>query len=178
MCTQLLQRAGWQQGQGLGVQGQGRTQPVPAWLQAGRSGIGMAPVTPVHITPAALSSQQPAATELPHKARQPAAAEQQQQLHVNKDDTEGRGAASVSGRQAKVKGPKRSWGSVAVDEDLETKVKRVKQAWQADRDHAEGREIQRLLYRALREGPGDISISDSSPLLRSGHRLRSRNPLL
>ena len=67
---------------------------------------------------------------------------------------------------------------MAVEEGLEAKVKRVKQTWQAERDHEEGKQIQRLLYRALQEGPGEATTHDSNPLLRSSHRLRSRNPLL
>uniref|UniRef100_A0A061S7Z1 G-patch domain-containing protein n=1 Tax=Tetraselmis sp. GSL018 TaxID=582737 RepID=A0A061S7Z1_9CHLO len=37
---QLLQKSGWEQGQGLGASEQGPTEPVKAWHQAGRKGIG------------------------------------------------------------------------------------------------------------------------------------------
>ena len=37
---QMLQKAGWQAGEGLGAKQQGITTPLPAWHQAGREGLG------------------------------------------------------------------------------------------------------------------------------------------
>lgn len=37
---QLLKKAGWVEGTGLGVNKQGRTTPLNAWRNQGRSGIG------------------------------------------------------------------------------------------------------------------------------------------
>ena len=38
---QLLQKAGWRSGQGLGASEQGQTEPLAAWHQQGRAGIGV-----------------------------------------------------------------------------------------------------------------------------------------
>ena len=38
---QLLQKAGWRSGQGLGASAQGQTEPLAAWHQQGRAGIGV-----------------------------------------------------------------------------------------------------------------------------------------
>ena len=38
---QLLQKAGWRSGQGLGASEQGHTEPLAAWHQQGRAGIGV-----------------------------------------------------------------------------------------------------------------------------------------
>ena len=41
MGFQLLQKAGWRSGQGLGAAEQGQTEPLAAWHQQGRAGIGV-----------------------------------------------------------------------------------------------------------------------------------------
>ena len=41
MGFQLLQKAGWRSGQGLGASEQGQTEPLAAWHQQGRAGIGV-----------------------------------------------------------------------------------------------------------------------------------------
>lgn len=162
---QLLQKAGWQEGTGLGVSEQGRTQPVAAWVQSGRSGIGSAPQQPPQ------SSKPP-----PHgkpKQKQTTSVQsgpQSQPETSRQSDT----AGTLS---EKAKPVKRAWRQVSVEEPLDVKVKRVRQAQKAEQDDKEGKEIQRLLYRAFRESEAP-AVTENSPLLRSHHRLRSRNPLL
>lgn len=63
-------------------------------------------------------------------------------------------------------------------EDLETKVKRVKQVVRAEEDEAKRRAIQRYMNRALSPSDGTSSSGDTNPLLRRNARLSSKNPLL
>ena len=80
---QLLTKAGWLPGSGLGVDGQGLTQPVPAFLKGDRRGVGGetslkvvgAPVVEVSVLDPALQaaaarSQARAATSLATRKRQ------------------------------------------------------------------------------------------------------------
>ena len=162
---QLLQQAGWTRGTGLGVQGQGRTQPILAWLQRGRTGIGMAEPSPQHRSDTQPPTQHP-----------PQPPQQQKAMECSRGHPEGERVAARQLQAVKPKAPKRGWEAVAVEEPSEARSKRVRQALQAEHHHESGKRIQRSLYRALREGDG--SAQDSTPLLRSHHRLRARNPLL
>jgi len=63
-------------------------------------------------------------------------------------------------------------------EDIDTKVKRVKQVVQTEIDDAAGKEIARYIYRSLGEGDGAGNTSDINPLLKKSHRLSATNPLL
>ena len=108
----LLKRAGWQEGQGLGAQEQGRTQPLQAQPNQGLKGLGYGP-----------AGQQP-----PQGGSQQAAGGTKRDRGLAADGSgEGRGP----GRPI---GPVLGQGRVAAlaaaelaTEDLETKVKRHRQ---------------------------------------------------
>ena len=66
------------------------------------------------------------------------------------------------------------------NEDIEKKVKRVKQVMQTEADEEAGKELARLVYSAFRDGGGGggSTTTDVNPLLRKNRKLSSRNPLL
>ena len=107
MCgLQLLQKAGWQEGLGLGAHGQGRLNPIPAWLQAGRTGIGMASAQPA-AAPQPRTRSQAAATQLQQSAADGRPQEQPQAVLPL-----GQAEKASSSTQGRSKAPKRAWRQV------------------------------------------------------------------
>lgn len=82
----------------------------------------------------------------------------------------------ASGQQKPPRAPKREWETVAVLEDQEVKVKRVRQVMQAEADDAAEKALARELYRAFNDSSG-YSSTDTNPLLRKS-KLSDSNPLL
>lgn len=85
-------------------------------------------------------------------------------------------SSSQQQRPKPAKAPKREWETVAVLEDTEVKVKRVRQVMQAEADDAAEKELARALYRAFNDSSGHGS-TDTNPLLRRS-KLSDSNPLL
>lgn len=86
-----------------------------------------------------------------------------------------------SGQQAQrpkpaTRAPKREWATVAVLEDPEVKLKRVRQVAQAEADDAAEKALARAFYRAFKDSAG-YSSTDTNPLLRRS-KLSDSNPLL
>lgn len=85
-------------------------------------------------------------------------------------------AGSQQRRPQQAKAPKREWETVAVLEDTEVKVKRVRQVMQAEADDAAEKALARALYRAFNDSSGYAS-TDTNPLQRRS-KLSDSNPLL
>ncbi len=90
------------------------------------------------------------------------------------------GAQLTKPGQASGPGParaqKRAWETVAVLEDPDVKVKRVRQVMQAEADDAAEKALARALYRAFNDS-SCYGSTDSNPLLRRS-KLSDSNPLL
>ncbi|EFN52654.1 hypothetical protein CHLNCDRAFT_54290 [Chlorella variabilis] len=150
---QLLKKAGWAEGSGLGAQEQGVAEPVAAFQQKGNLGLGYAP------------RPQPKAKQQGGAAGAAGAA------------AAGQGGAAA-GRQQQQQLPKRPLPEDPLDkEDTETKVKRVRQVMQAEADDKAGKAIARYMHMAFNETTGEPT-RDSNPLLRRSHKLSATNPLL
>ena len=116
---QLLRKAGWKGQGGLGISEQGISQPLEAWKQGGRQGIGM------HNGQAKNNAKnEPASTDT-------AIPITQAQTTVRKGSVENSSVQSKSKRVKRVRAPKREWQTVAVEEPLDKKVKRWQQILQA-----------------------------------------------
>lgn len=148
---QLLKKAGWREGTGLGAEEQGPQEPLQVHKLQGNQGLGFGvPKTKV--------------------SRSRASQEQ------------GNEAGSASDRHNKPgQSNKRQLRDLPPDpldsEDIDTKVKRVRQVMQTEVDDKAGKEIARFVYSALGETAG-TSTQDVNPLLKRNHRLSRSNPLL
>ena len=126
---QLLRKAGYKGRGGLGAREQGAIQPLQAWKQSGKEGIGAAPQTR-----GSGERQKDAGVD---PARGP--------NNLGKDENQkNRGDSDAKKRELK-----RKWPSVKVEEDVDTKVKRWKQVMQV-RSSSTGRPAPgfRLLRKA------------------------------
>ena len=125
---QLLQKAGWVEGTGLGAAEQGRPEPVLPSQKQGRLGLGRAPKKP------------------PLVPKQPAGEAQQQQQQ------------QAAAAQASQRRPKRPLpADPLASEDLDTKVKRVRQVRGARQRH-----------RREAAAGGSRGSSDRGPILSRG----------
>lgn len=153
---QLLSKAGWQEGQGLGAKEQGRAAPLAVSYHKGSSGLGFS------------KQQQP--LQQPSQAQHPAGS-------VTADST-GPATAAAAAVAGPVLGGKRVAAIVAAElasEDLDTKVKRHRQLREQKAKEERDKAIQSYMYRAF----NDVEAPDSNPLLAGrSHRLTATNPLL
>ncbi|GAX73159.1 hypothetical protein CEUSTIGMA_g612.t1 [Chlamydomonas eustigma] len=155
----LLCKAGWTEGTGLGAQKQGRVTPIQAWHQKGNRGIGFSKSALQQQSLGFLSTEARRSEE--DRISQARASQVQQSLGEKRRKL-------VSGIvQKELEG-----------EDLVTKVKLHTQIMRQEQDEAERRAISRILSNALND-PHDMPYSsgDSNPLNRK-HRLTALNPLL
>ncbi|KAL4436390.1 hypothetical protein ABPG77_009952 [Micractinium sp. CCAP 211/92] len=151
---QLLKKAGWREGAGLGAQEQGMAEPVAPFQQKGNLGLGFAPKQP---------KPKPGDTA----AAGAGAAGQA-----------GRGSTGGGGSGGQEQKEKRPLPEDPLNkEDQETKVKRVRQVMQAEADVKAGKAIERYMRMAFNDATGEPT-ADSNPLLRRNHKLSATNPLL
>lgn len=143
----LLKAAGWKEGQGLGVSEQGRTAPLQPTLQPGTLGIGYGP-----------------------KRHPEASAPKPLVGDVYGTTSVGAGPQAPRPQRALPADPLAS-------EDLDTKVKRVRQVVRAEEDEAQRRAIQRYMSRALAPSESS-SAGGGNPLVRRNPRISRSNPLL
>ena len=113
---QLLQKAGWKEGSGLGAQEQGIAAPIAAWYQSGRMGIGIG-ATPPQPTSTLLIAAAATGSKKTHATAGKDAAQQTSSIAAVADELHRRP-------------PKRGWETVRVEEALEAKVKRIRQVMQ------------------------------------------------
>ena len=111
--AQLLQKAGWKEGSGLGAQEQGIAAPIAAWYQSGRQGIGATPPQPTGTL--LIAAAAPAST--PHAAD-------------GKDGIQQASSTAAAADEQHRRPPKRGWETVRVEEALDVKVKRIRQVMQ------------------------------------------------
>ncbi|KAF6262142.1 hypothetical protein COO60DRAFT_675402 [Scenedesmus sp. NREL 46B-D3] len=152
---QLLQKAGWREGSGLGRQEQGMAAPLQVQPQKGSKGLGFAPHDPLQ-----LQRQQIAAA--------PAAA------------GGGAAVAAAAPAVAPVLGGKRVAAIVAAElasEDLDTKVKRHRQLLEQETKEKRDKAIQFYMQRAFNE-PSLADVGDHANVLGRNSRLTRTNPLL
>ncbi len=178
----LLAKAGWQEGSGLGAQGQGRAAPLGAHLHKGTRGLGYAVrdnnsgMQQGHNSKGSKTPGQPVTTSAVTGAG------------------EGGGAAGGSSSSSShhsalqqqpagpVLGSKRVMALVTAElaaEPLRAKVARHRQLAAAEADAARERAIRTYLARAFAEPSATAADGgDVNPLLSGGsHRLRATNPL-
>ncbi|MEW5297808.1 MAG: hypothetical protein WDW36_000991 [Sanguina aurantia] len=167
----LLQKAGWQEGTGLGLKLQGRVAPIPAHMQRGNRGIGFSSKDPhasepARATPAGaggLTSGGNLAVPAFGRDAAAAAAEQRQQLR-----------SEHAAKRAKLQGIIQA---ELDSEDLGTKVRRLTQVARQEAEDAKTRSIRSYLSRAFNDPCGSVLSGDSNPLQRH-NRLTASNPLL
>jgi hypothetical protein len=148
---QLLQKAGWREGSGLGRQEQGMAAPLQVQPQKGNKGIGFAPQDPLQL--------------------------QQQQIAAAAG---GAAAAPAGPAVGPVLGGKRVAAVVAAElasEDLDTKVKRHRQVMEQEAKEKRDRAIQLYMQRAFNE-PSLADVGDHANVLGRNSRLTRTNPLL
>lgn len=122
---QLLQKAGWQEGQGIGIHQQGRPIPLSAYHQQARHGIG--------------ADNKPAN-----------AAYAQRKTSKRKADSSSNHADTMHQVKQKEQRPVPD-----VPEDPNVKKQRHQQILQAEADEAAGRAIQQYMYRAFNDMSGE-----------------------
>ena len=153
----LLVKAGWsgQGGLGLGAR-QGRIEPIQAEMRQGNVGLGF---------------------EEPKKKIK---ISRKNKLIIDSKEGE-----KDQGGNADSKSISRKFSTTLprdelAGEDIQTKVKRVRQVMQAEADEKAGKELARLVYSAFREDGhhGGSSTTDINPLLRKNRKISARNPLL
>lgn len=110
---QLLRKAGYKGRGGLGAREQGATQPLQAWRQPGKQGIGAADQTRA----GGRRRQGAGPNPLPDPEQ------------LGKEDAQKLKRDSAA--RKKEREMRRKWPSVRVEEDVDTKVKRWKQVMQA-----------------------------------------------
>lgn len=152
---QLLRKAGWKEGTGLGAQQQGRRQPLAPAAVQGQVGLGFQVTTVARRGPA-----QPTRRQGEKKEQGGEATHEPKQLQ-------------------QTAAPKRPLPPDPLEkEEVEVKVKRLKQVMQAEADEKAGKTIQRYMYMAFNDATGEPT-NDSNPLLRKGRsKLSATNPLL
>ena len=150
----LLEKAGWSGHGGVGKTEQGRIEPLLPSIRPGNVGLGFETKK--------LKKKESGKTE---------------------KDESGHGGGSGSGSK-KLKSRKHSAlpQDELADQDINTKVKRVKQVMQTVADEKAGKQLARLVYTAFRDGGGGDGsgggTTDVNPLLRKNRKLSARNPLL
>lgn len=147
---QLLSKAGWQEGQGLGANEQGMAAPLAVSYHKGNTGLGF-------------SKQQ-------QQLGQPPAA-------TAHDASAAAATAAHTAAAGPVLGGKRVAALVAAElaaEDLDTKVRRHRQLREQKAKEDRDKAIQSYMFRAF----NDVEAPDSNPLLAKSHRLTATNPLL
>jgi hypothetical protein len=155
---QLLQKAGWREGSGLGREGQGMAAPLQVQPQKGSKGLGFVPQDPLQL--------------------------QRQQIA----DAAAAAAAAAGGAVAAPAGPaagpvlggKRVAALVAAElasEDLETKVKRHRQVMEQEAKEKRDKAIQLYMQRAFNE-PSLADVGDHANVLGRSSWLTRTNPLL
>jgi hypothetical protein len=146
---QLLQKAGWKEGSGLGRQEQGMAAPLQVQPQKGGKGLGFAPQDPLQ-----LQRQQIAAAGAAAAPAGPAAGPVLGGKRV---------AALVAAELA--------------SEDLDTKVKRHRQIMEQEAKEKRDKAIQLYMQRAFNE-PSLADVGDHANVLGRSSRLTRTNPLL
>jgi hypothetical protein len=155
---QLLQKAGWREGSGLGREEQGMSAPLQVQPQKGNKGLGFAPQDPLQLQRQQIADAAAAAA---------AAA----------GDT---AAAPAGPALGPVLGGKRVAALVAAElasEDLETKVKRHRQVMDQEAKEKRDKAIQLYMQRAFNE-PSLADVGDHANVLGRNSRLTRTNPLL
>jgi hypothetical protein len=153
----LLEKAGWNGHGGIGAQQQGRIEPLLPDIRPGNIGLGFETKKKKH--PLSIKDSR------------------------EKDREGGGGAAGGSGVNTKSPSSRKLSTlprDELEDEDIDKKVKRVKQVLQAEADEKAGKELAKLVYSAFRDdgGGGSGSTTDVNPLLRKNRKLSAQNPLL
>lgn len=151
---QLLQKAGWQEGSGLGRQQQGMAAPLQLQPQKGSKGLGFAPQDPLQL--------------------------QRQQIAAAAAAGGGAATAPAVPAAGPVLGGKRVAALVAAElasEDLDTKVKRHRQLLEQEAKEQRDKAIQLYMQRAFNE-PSLADVGDHASVLGRNSRLRKTNPLL
>jgi len=151
----LLEKAGWSGQGGIGAYEQGRMQPIQAEVRQGNIGLGFEPKKKKKIS-------------------------KESNLKLDSKETEKNEARYGGGGGSKANTRKLSTfpRDELADEDVETKVKRVKQVMQTESDEKAGKELARLVYSAFRDDGNGRSTTDENPLLRRDRKISARNPLL
>ena len=157
---QMLERLGWRDGEGLGVDNSGTATPLAAWElnQSSRQGIGTESSRP----PAASSEQQAQKGRPPPGRRKlPSSVEVKESF-----DTKASTRQSV-----------RLFHAVQCSADAAAclQVKRINQTVKAEQDERDGRELQTWLYRQFRDCSSEAA---HNPVQHRHHRLQASNPLL
>ncbi|DBA80054.1 TPA: hypothetical protein ACH3X2_007544 [Trebouxia sp. C0005] len=122
---QLLQKAGWQEGQGIGINQQGRPIPLSAYHQQARHGIG--------------ADNKPANAAHAHR-----------RTGSKRTDSSSGHAYTMHQLKQKEQQPVPD-----VPEDPVVKKQRHQQILQAEADEAAGRAIQQYMYRAFNDRSGE-----------------------
>lgn len=146
----LLEKAGWKEGTGIGASKQGQLEPLQPDMRQGNVGLGY---------------------EKKGLKRKKVAGKED-----NTKTKESGGGKVISHHP----GPSRELPpDELTEQDLETRVKRVKQVMQAEVDEKAEKSLARFVYSAFRDGDGpEGSTRDINPLLRRNKKISARNPLL
>ena len=162
----LLEKAGWKEGTGIGASEQGRLEPLQPDIRHGNVGLGFEKKGGKR-----------------KKAWEPTL-EGKKSVDESGDNNKERlwptGMGSTGPQHEQKPTHRPLPPDELADEDLETKVKRVKQVMQADVDDKAEKALAKLVYSAFRDGDGGPggSTKDDNPLLRKNRKLSARNPLL
>uniref|UniRef100_A0A383WLP1 G-patch domain-containing protein n=1 Tax=Tetradesmus obliquus TaxID=3088 RepID=A0A383WLP1_TETOB len=155
---QLLQKAGWREGSGLGRQQQGMAAPLQLQPQKGSKGLGFAPQDPLQM--------------------------QRQQIAAAAAAAAASGSAAAKAPAAPAAGPVLGGKLVAAlvaaelaSEDLDTKVKRHRQLLEQEAKEQRDKAIQLYMQRAFNE-PSLADVGDHARVLGRNSRLTKTNPLL
>jgi hypothetical protein len=154
---QLLQKAGWREGSGLGREEQGMSAPLQVQLQKGNKGLGFAPQDLLQLQRQQIADAAAAAAA-----------------------AGGAAAAPAGPAVGPVLGGKRVAALVAAElasEDLETKVKRHRQVMEQEAKEKRDKAIQLYMQRAFIE-PSLADVGDHANVLGRNSRLTRTNPLL
>jgi G-patch domain len=154
----LLEKAGWSGHGGIGAQEQGRIEPIQPDIRQGNIGLGFE------------SKKKKISKNILLPKDRGGMAEKAKAKGVGSSKSKNNRKVSALLRDE------------LADEDIDTKVKRVKQIMQTEADEKAGKELARLVYSAFRDGGGDGGggggTTDVNPLLRKNKKLSARNPLL
>ncbi|KAL4517961.1 hypothetical protein Ndes2526A_g02327 [Nannochloris sp. 'desiccata'] len=156
----LLEKAGWSGQGGIGAREQGRVEPIQAEIRQGNVGLGFEAKIKVNNN-----------NNNNKKKKNNSTVDSKE----TEKDADGRGVGGSKTKSRKLSTLPRD---ELADEDIQTKVKRVKQVMQAESDEKAGKELARLVYSAFRDGGDGGSTTDVNPLLRKNRKISARNPLL
>ena len=154
----LLEKAGWSGHGGVGKTEQGRIEPLLPSIRPGNVGLGFET----------------------NKSKK----KESGKTEKGESGPGGDGGSGGAGGSKKLKSRKHSAlpQDELADQDINTKVKRVKQVMQTVADEKAGKQLARLVYTAFRDGGGGDGsgggTTDVNPLLRKNRKLSARNPLL